>query len=353
MLDKKIIVALFGHKKNQVMNFDFSQIKSILIRPIGHAIGDACAHSAYAAQIKAVYPNCKVGVLATERNKAIYQLSPAIDEILEDNILSYLINRKKWQIFLDCYETFTSKLIIGNALLHSNITMIFKKHDKEYYSMQNVKNYDYCAHLTEDCHILDRLQQTKLAEVKPLPPAYFQLSSPQELEKISSLWNNGKVRILLAPQGSHEKRLIPAIELAQLLNSVNKKNIINCQFILSRTQNSLNYYEQLKALCDEDIDLTLSPQTNLNEYLALVASTNIAICIDSGTVHLACAFNIPLLAFFANLPSNLALWYPRPNQNVPHLTVIADTEITKDTYNFPLNNAIIWLNEQIQIQMRK
>lgn len=354
MLDKKLILALFGHKKAN-LNFDFNQIESILIRPVGDAIGDACAHAAYAAQIKKIYPNCKVGVFATERNKAIYQLSPAIDEILEDNLLSYLVNRKKWQIFLDCYETFTSKFIIGNALLKPNITIIFKKHDKKYYSMQNVKNYDYCTNLTENCHILDRLHQTKLAEQQPLPPAYFQLTPPssKNLEPISSLLNNNKVLILLAPQGSYEKRFIPETELAQLLNLVNKNNTTNCQFILCRAQNSLNYYEKLKALCDDDIDLILAPQTTLNEYLALVSSTDIAICIDSGTVHLACAFNIPLLAFFANLPSNLALWYPRPNKDVPHLTVIADTEITKYTYNFPLNNASIWLNEQIQINIKK
>ena len=95
---KNLICKIFG-KEVKDINLDWSNITSILIRPIGTGIGDAVVLSAAITQLKQAYQNCKIGVLTTSRNKFIFEHIPGIDICLKDSPLTYFIQRKKWQVF--------------------------------------------------------------------------------------------------------------------------------------------------------------------------------------------------------------------------------------------------------------
>lgn len=347
-LSKKLVIRLFANKKKN-QDFDFKNVQSILIRPIGDAVGDAVAHINYARQLKKAYPNCRIGMFTTDRNRDVFKCCEEIDELLEDKPASYLKNRKKWQVLLDFYASFTSMHIIGDSLLAPELIMVFEKQAKKYYSLNNVLNYDFHCPPPPENHIADRLLTSEFTRHIPLEKSKFHLEIPNyELTKAISLWPGDakqKIRILLAPQGSDPKRCIPEEDLAELLNNCSPELLSQAEFVLCNSKFSEAYFAQLKQLCSPDISLSLAPKTSLKEYLALTASADIAICVDSGTVHLACAFNRPLLAFYANLPKNLKMWHPLPNQGVPFLMVTAKTE---KTHNFPLHEAKGWLNQQIK-----
>ncbi|UOO82531.1 glycosyltransferase family 9 protein [Uruburuella testudinis] len=347
-LSKKLVIRYFGHKKI-CHDFDFRNVKSILIRPVGDAVGDAVAHIAYIRQLKAIYPGVRIGVIVTDRNHDIYAYSHEVDELIKDKTIDYLKQRGKWQLFLDFYCYFNSRHIMADRLLKPEAVMIFNKINKAYYTTENVLNYDFHCPMVEGNHIVDALKTSKIAEYFEIPPGRFFLQVVEaQSEQAKDFWQQGKIRVLLAPQGSICDRQIPPQELAQLLNRCDSESIETAQFLLCNARNSEAYLAELKQYCRVDIEVNLVPKTTLHQYLQLVASSDVVVCIDSGTVHVACAFNRPLLAFYANFPSNFRLWHPLPNKGVPHLTVISGlAEESKRTSDFPLNEAVVWLSEQI------
>ena len=354
---KKIVLFLFGRKKT-FSAANLKNVKSILMRPVGDAIGDAVAHCAYAEQLKFMYPHSYIGVLVTSRNRAVFALSPYIDELIENKSINYFKQRKKWDLLLDFYEYFYSWDIIANAILSPKLVMIFKKKEKKYYTVDTVRNYDfYCPPLHND-HISNRITTSIFSDYFSIPKSRFQLKINQDkINSISTFWpekEGKKVRILLAPQGSYARRHIPPKELATLLNNCDKSSLKDICFLLCRSKHSEYYFEKLKTYCEKDIPIHLSDPTTLDDYLALIASSDIAICIDSGAVHLACAFNKPLLAFYSNLPENFDLWHPLPQDNTPILILRSTFPIlSKKTRNSPVQDATPWLNKQIAIQKEK
>ncbi|WP_315567700.1 formamidopyrimidine-DNA glycosylase [Haemophilus parahaemolyticus] len=123
---KFLIAKLFSTRKLKGQ-LDIKDYNSLLLKPIGDAIGDSIVHIAHIKQIKAAFPNMKIGVLATDRCKAIYECSGIIDEILNNKYVTYLNQRNKWDLYLDFSPSFTSKFIICDAILSPKWIINFGK----------------------------------------------------------------------------------------------------------------------------------------------------------------------------------------------------------------------------------
>lgn len=104
---KKLIISLFG-KRVASNETKLNEIESVLLKPIGDAIGDAIVHIAHLAQIKQAFPNVKTAVLVTERNKQLFAQADSVDQLIDERPLNYLIQRGKWDLYLDFQPTFTS-----------------------------------------------------------------------------------------------------------------------------------------------------------------------------------------------------------------------------------------------------
>ncbi|UOO82532.1 hypothetical protein LVJ83_03425 [Uruburuella testudinis] len=349
LLLKKMLAHLFGRKKPN-LSFDFGTVDSVLIRPMGHLVGDSVAHIAYIRQLKTLYPGCRIGVLVNRRSRPIYECCPLVDVLIEDTFAQCLRQYKKWQLYLDFYETYNSRHIVKTAILAPHVNIIFQKADKAYYSPANVRNYDFHCPPEAEAKMVSWLETSVLAKKCKLPKPDVSLSPcDKHLAEAAKMWPVGKCRILLAPQGSVAERQVSPQELAGLLNNIDKSLLIHSSFLLGHTSNSADYLEVLRKACDADVDIRLSPPTDLAQYLGLVASADIVVCVDSGTVHLACAFRRPLLSFFANDLANIQKWQPQTADGIPSLMVVSQLQPSKTTADFPMQKAVLWLNQQIAL----
>jgi alpha 1,6-DD-heptosyltransferase len=343
---KKMICYLFGRPQH-CSEFSLENVLSILIRPMGHLVGDTVVHIAYIRQLKTMYPHCRIGILVTKRSRPIYECCTLIDNLIDDTFSSCLYQRKKWQFYLDFYETYNSRHIIKTALLSPAAIMIFHKTPKSYYNTDTLLNYTFHCPPPREAHMVSLLQTSAFSDYFSIPKPNVSLNRVPLMQKVRSYWQDGKLRILLAPQGSVVTRRIPPQEMAELLNSLSLEIANKCQFLLGNAHNSINYLAELKELCP-GLDISSTPPTDLKQYLSLIAEANLVIAVDSGSVHLACAFQRPLLCFFANNPSNIRKWYPINNSDTPMLVVIANLPApSSETHSFPLKQATIWLNQQI------
>lgn len=53
-------------------------------------------------------------MIVSSRNEAIYRQS-AVDTLLEDHFINYLLQRREWDLYLDFIPTYTSRAIILDA----------------------------------------------------------------------------------------------------------------------------------------------------------------------------------------------------------------------------------------------
>ena len=148
--------------------------------------------------------------------------------------------------------------------------------------------------------------------------------------------------------------------MAALLNQLAPELRPHVQFLLCRTKTAEAFFAELSGLLDADIDIRLSAPTTLQQYIAVTASADLVISVDSGTAHLACAAKRPLLIFYVE--HNIHTWSPLHRADVPHFMMIAKTDATPpaDTnihpehqswlcrQDFPVQDGADWLNTQLR-----
>ncbi|MBN6068449.1 glycosyltransferase family 9 protein [Aggregatibacter actinomycetemcomitans] len=343
-ITKKLVAKLAGKRKAE--NIDLIMIKSVLLKPIGDAIGDAVAHTAHLKQLKLANPELVIGVIVTERNRDIFAYSDLVDVLLEDKPLTYISQCRKWDLYLDFQPTYTTKSIILEKLLSPKYIIVFNKKHKENYNLDTIKNYNFACPQNDTTHISEYLNDSAIsAYLDPKAVEYALIN--QETIRFEVLWGD-KVRILLAPEGSTRK--IPANEFAELLNSLSPTIVENVLFVLTNTKESATYYEELISLCDNKIQIKLSPKTTIQEYIQLVSSADLIIGVDSGTVHLATALQKKVLAFYARNIANFCRWQPKGKAEVPYKAIMSKTESDSNnhTCDFPMDEAADWVNHLFQ-----
>lgn len=293
---KKLLLKLFADKKIKAV-FNPKGLKSVLIRPVGDAIGDAITLTAILKQLKTAFPGVKTGIFVTDRNRQALEGCPFADKLIPLKTASYFKNRNKWDVFIDCTPTFTTKNIMLDYALSPRYTICFAKRDKKIYNKNTVRNYDFYADIPQAAHITELLSFTPFAPyVKDIKPEYFIKENPSALKKARSLWPGGKIRILLAPRGSN--REISKKDLGIIVSDLKDKYREKLFFLMLNANNSYTL-EGVKT----------APVLNLNEYFMLVKSADAVIAVDSASVHIANAFNVPVAAVYANSPA-AELWAP-------------------------------------------
>ena len=356
-LDKILVAKVFG-RKSYLSPIPLTDVQSILINPIGDAVGDAVICTAYANQLRQMYPHAQIGIFCTNRNREIFMHCPSIDKLLDVSLQSYYKNRKKWDLLIDFYESFTSSTLIKNKILAPKRIMIFKKRDKTYYNSSTINNYDDYCHFSTNEHVSRHLNSSTFADYFTVPEPQIQFEfSETEKQLATPIWQkfgNNCIRVFIAPQGSVPFKAVSPKEIATVLNKVKPEWRSKTTFVLCNTKNAPAFFADLKSLCAPDIQLFLAPKTTLKEYIALTASANIVISVDSGTAHLACAAKVPLLSYY--VCHNIKMWSPMSNENVPHFMMVASTRTSRldhedyswdERNSFPLSVGAHWLNRQL------
>ncbi|MEG9475944.1 glycosyltransferase family 9 protein [Mannheimia indoligenes] len=339
---KSLVIKLFGTKKHKKV-FDFTQIKSVLLKPIGDAIGDAVVHIAHLEQIKQALPDVKIAVLVTKRNQQLFSQASVVDAILKDKPSTYLSQRNKWDLYLDFQPTFTTKSIVLDKILNPKFIINFGKKQKQVYNLDSVKNYDFTTEFPNHVHFADYLNYSVFSSFLEKNQINYNLDIPYEKHNsIEAVWHQSKIKLLLNPQGS--MREIPTEELSTLLSMIDSKYWENISCVLTNTTNSEKYLAKLKT----PFPVSLAPQNDILGYCALVNSADLVIAVDGGGVHISCALGKRLLSFYANHTTNIARWYPKPKKGIETFMVVSNkwTENNNDTSDFPLVEAAKWLNSQ-------
>lgn len=313
----KYFLCKISGKRELKEKIDFSQVSSILINPIGDAIGDTMIHTAHIKQIKSANPHIKIGIFASTRNRVLFEQANIADIILEKNLINAIKQRKQWDLLIDFQPNFTSSWLMMTKIISPTAILIFNKDAQKYYNLNRIKNYDYYCDIPAHIHMVDYLKHSLLSDFidhsqnNYILGKLFDNQPEEELTK--------PITIVVAPLGSSRK--IPSQELQALLNAIPPTLANAIKIILSADK---AYFQEVKAKLARYLKLTHYHAQPLSHYLNQLNQANIVVSVDSGTVHLACAFEKPLLAFYANNKNNIHKWSPKVADGVNWAMIISN-----------------------------
>lgn len=296
---KKLIVNFFAHTP-KAEHLDWKNIQSMLIRPLGTGLGDSVVLSTVFKQLKQAYPSCRLGVLATPRNRPILEHIPFIDEILPDTFWTALTHCGKYQVFLDYRPTFTTRNILFDFFLAPSYTICFEKKDKKYYSAATVHNYNFYVPDLSAAHLSQSLTLTPFAPyIDAQHPSYILTEPSQQAQQTAINFYRSDVKnILLCPFGT-DRQVDPTL-LAQLLKKL--ASTYKCHFICP--------FSLEKYPLNGQLPCTYTGPLPFEQFLALFKGVDLCLSVDSAPVHISCAYQTPLVGFYSAWERNFRTFAP-------------------------------------------
>lgn len=286
-------------------------------------IGDLIAITPAIKTLKYNYPKAKVSLLTLTPMKEVLQEN--VNEVISFTQDEFISNEDK------VIKTLKEKNFDLAVLLHPGvkigahrISKIIKKAEipfrvgctrigflegKGSYLHRKTK-----PNFKKKLKLEDNLDVIKTLNVKIKDKSLELHTTKKAEEKIKEIFKRNKITnkdfiVLLNPSAPHK----PSHEWVQerwseLAETLIKKH--KAKIILTGLERDFVYNNQIIAMTDGPL-LNLAGKLNLKEFFALVKNSKLLISLDGASIHVAAAFNIPVIALFG--PSDPEVWRPYSN----------------------------------------
>ncbi|MCF0052191.1 glycosyltransferase family 9 protein [Dyadobacter sp. LJ53] len=274
-------------------------VKFLIIR--FSSIGDIVLTTPVIRCLKQQYPNAEVHFVVKKKFRQVVEHNPYIDHLhLLDNNLEDLVKIFKTEHFdyiIDLHKTLRSYLL---RLRLRRPTLTFRK-----LSVQKlIMNRFHVDFLPKGVHIVER----NLRAVEPLgvkndhhPVDYF--ISPEDEVPVSSLppsHQNGYIAFVIG--GQHFTKKLPPEKIIAICKRINKP------IVLLGGPEDAAVAELITASGSENI-VDACGKYSLNQSVSLLKSASSVIAHDTGLMHIAGAFNKPIVSVWgATSASHFGVW---------------------------------------------
>jgi lipopolysaccharide heptosyltransferase II len=135
--------------------------------------------------------------------------------------------------------------------------------------------------------------------------------SVQEAERIVAGMKPGKLRIGLCLTGRNKLKSWPNSSTAELVDRINQRYSVN--FYIVGAKEDAQFADELASLTQVPL-ANFCGKTNLQELAAIIGKTDLFITVDTASMHIAAALDIPMVALFG--PFSPERWKPASNNAV-------------------------------------
>jgi heptosyltransferase-1 len=295
-------------------HLDLNRIERLLILKIS-SMGDIVHASPVAAALKRAFPHLRIGWLAEDRHAGVLDGSPAIDRLhwlpckqLYSNWLrrswwqallglSREIRAERYQVALDLQGLFKSAIwgVLGGVPIRLGA---HRMREGTHLLMKRLPIPD-----RPDQHVvLQYLEAARWLGAEPLPvefPLFIPTEAYQRVQaKLAALGVEGAY-ISINPSAGREWKRWHIAKFAELSDRIEQEWGLPVVFIGGPGDKPLE--QSLLALKRRPLR-SLIGQTSLKEAMAAVVRSAVHVCGDTGTAHIAAAFNTPCVALYG--PTN-------------------------------------------------
>ena len=209
--------------------------------------------------------------------------------------------------------------------------MLFEKTSKKNYSPKTVRNYNFYVPKLSAAHLSQSLTLTPFAGYINTKTPRYNLDAPAANQKeIIKRWlNPQKLNILICPSGTD--RILDKNLLTQVLCGLEKEYHPNFIFAMDKVSYNL---PELKGM-------TYTGRIPLETFFALCYGVDFILTVDTAAVHIACAYNKPMVAIYSGYDDNFNLFHPLKQENIYAVRSATKSNCpARDIDNWPVQDVL-------------
>lgn len=334
-----ILIKIIGNKRRE--EIDKKLIKRILIP--GGRIGDIVCSTPFIREIHKTFPDAEMDVYLDKVTSPILKECPYINVVTTEKssrivhkvkilriLFSYydsFLKRGKYDLYFDFSNNLRVYNILSLRILKPKYTLGYFRKEKygikkdeltiftKYISGGRSKHFsDKCLSFAEyfNPNITDRKYEIFLGEKEFKYKDYF---------------DKAKVNVLFNYIGGSPKKILSLQEVKESCFKIIETNERIVVYIMTLP----NEYEQLKKIVESwrEERIKLSVKTDdILDAAALIKYSDMLISVDTGVVHIASAFNIPVVSIFPDNDNSIN--YFSPKSDFSYIIKCKDEKYIKD-----------------------
>ena len=315
---KAYLLKRLTRKKS--IDFDIKNSQKILFLRYDR-IGDMIITTPVFRELKNLYPDINIFVLASKVNKGVLLNNPHIDEvftckknnILSDILLLIKLRRKQIDVCIEFDHSVIPHAILRIKAIKPKKVISVSKDGRYGVEGSELKLYDIFTEKLTDMHFCDIwLNTIKPFGVKPKSNKYdLYITNEQETTAKKFLIHyHNKSLIGINLQGAVKGKNIQLLKFKQIIEGLYQANN-NIQIIILSSPERFQFI--YKIVSDMDLKYAISSyKTNtILDAAALIKQLDLVISPDTSIVHIASAFNIPVVSIHEDNPNSYKLFAPK------------------------------------------
>jgi len=314
---KAYLLRLLTKKKN--LPFDLKKSKRVLILKYDR-IGDMVVTTPIFRELKNTYPNIRISVLASKENKDVIRYNPYIDKIYtnyKNSILKDLptllkLRKKSFDVCIELEHSVIPHAIFRLKIINPKKIISIHKDGRYGVKGSELQLYDYFTKKDKKNHF-GKIWLDTLIFFGITPSSYrydiFLSNIERDRAKsfISSVCN--KIKIGINIEGSFPEKSIQKKELEQICRGL-YSHYSNIKIVILASPNQI--LKKKKMISELGLDYVIPSYTTetIIDVAALIEQLDFIITPDTSIVHVASAFDKPIVSIHENNKHSFRLWSP-------------------------------------------
>lgn len=334
-------IRIIGNKKVK-SELKKEEVKRILVP--GGRIGDMVCETPFLKALHKEFPKAEIDVYLDEVVAPLFKNCTYINVILNKNkykvikkvkILKMLnllyeawTRRKKYELYFIFTNEMRALSVLSLKILSPKYVVSVYKREKFGIKKGELTIYDRYIKKAQSSHMRDICLsgiETIIGEI--VKDRKYEVCLGSLEKKYENYFDKEKINIIFNYLGGSDNKNLSYIELKESCFKVLeiKENIIVHIMTLP------NRYEELldKVKKWNENRIMICPETeDILDAAALIKHSNILVSVDTGVVHIASAFNIPVISIFSNNENSIK--YFSPMSDLSYIIKCEDKHYIKD-----------------------
>ena len=345
---KAKLLRLLTKKHN--VEFDLTNAKKVLVLKYDR-IGDMIVATPIFRELKNKYPNISISVLASKGNRDVIKYNPYIDNIYtnyKNSLLNDLpgllkLRKEKFDVCIELEHSVIPHAILRLRIINPKKVISIHKDGRYGVKGSELQLYNFYTKKDVKGHFgkiwLDTLSFFK---VKPKSNKYDIFLSDKERDKAKNFVSNinSKIKIGINLEGSFKEKQIQPKELKQICKGI-YDNYSNIKIVILATPDKLE--KTIKIISKMGFDFVIPSYTTetILDVAALIEQLDLIITPDTSIVHVASAFDKPIVSIHENNKDSYRLWKP--------ISTLSKTVFAKSSYGLFDYSACDIIDESLEM----
>ena len=312
-------------KKKEIF-FDIKKSKKVLILKYDR-IGDMIVTTPLFRELKKAYPDISISVLASKENKDVIRNNPYVDyiyinyknKIFNDLPTLFKLRKKRFDVCIELEHSVIPHAILRLKIINPKKIISIHKDGRYGVTGSELKLYDFFTNRDKVNHFGKMWLDTLIFfEVNPKSNAYDFFIGDIERNRaklfVSSLGKKIKIGINLEGSGRKVETFIYKNELKRICVGLHN-NFKNIKIVIITRPEFLIEKKQLISELGLDFVIPSYGTNSIIDAAALIEQLDLIISPDTSIVHIASAFDKPIVSIHENDKDSFRLWAPNSSKS--------------------------------------